>query len=245
MSNLDKVCAPTKTRERPEDLPLVGEWYWVMDPDDGQRWLGCVVRLGSNYVLLRGVIEDGAGEYVTRISYDALAASCTLCPDGPAVLRAAGARQKEQLRALTGDLEALMLRLGVAPGRALPEEGGGGEAAALALRGDEPIPAYRQALERAKAEEIPALYKQIRDTSERLGRLMHAETIPVEAVIADQREVRAGIDQRLLSLDLYAGLSEEAVQARAGEPAALGEPIHLLQRRCYVNDRQLKRAACR
>ncbi|HFL2744740.1 TPA: hypothetical protein ACG1SX_006986, partial [Pseudomonas aeruginosa] len=45
----------TQRVEASIELPRITEWYWVCgkeDPDD--RWLGCVVQVGSNFVELRG-----------------------------------------------------------------------------------------------------------------------------------------------------------------------------------------------
>ena len=45
-----EVPRTEELRTEQPDTPKVGRWYYVRT-DDGQ-WLGCVTRLGSNYVRL-------------------------------------------------------------------------------------------------------------------------------------------------------------------------------------------------
>ncbi len=46
--------------ERAERAPesVLGQWFWITTTswkDEKERWLGCIIHEGSNYVLLRGV----------------------------------------------------------------------------------------------------------------------------------------------------------------------------------------------
>jgi len=224
-----------------EDDPDIGKWYWVKDKrwnrdtqaDEEYRWLGCVTHVGTNYVMIASV--HGGKE---RIHFDDFWDRCEFEPDAMQIIRNNAESCRERIGELTEEVQLLTTRLGVAPTLALS---GGSETEALACRNGDPMPDYKDALIKAKKDQIPGLFKEIQKTTENMAMWLKAETIPLEMQRDQMNDMIERVDRRILAVDLYAGLSEEAEKIRDGEPAELAEPVRLLQRRHYMDEECLAR----
>ncbi len=205
----------------------VGQWFWVKDGKD--RWLGCVIRVGSNYYELDG---PTGGPY--RVHMDESGSRCEreLDPDSIIDRKVTGARS--EVEALMGEVRALTARLAVSGG---PEIGTGEECQALAVATEgKNYEEYGKALEKAKKEDLPALFKKIEDANRSMAAWMSAKVIPLRAEAEGMKKVIGKIEDRVFNVELYAGLVEQVVMCRDGEPAPTGEKIRLLQRRHYMDE---------
>lgn len=218
------------------DTPKVGRWYYVRNIDretgemSAERWLGCVTRLGSNYVKIT-TANDGGTE---RIHNDEFWDRCEFVPDPETLLRGNAERCRRQLDGLMEEVKQLTSKLGVAPSQAL----GTGEAqeTSLALASSAPAAEYKTALVKAKEETLPALFEQIKEKSAEFAMWMAAGVIPMKAEAEALKPAIDRVEDRIFSVELYAGLCEEVEQIKDGEPAALTEPVHLFQRRLYMDE---------
>jgi hypothetical protein len=223
----EPLRAETLYDERP-DTPAVGRWYWVTGEED--KSLACVTGLGSNYVKL----TYADGNKSIRIHHDRFWLRCTFVEDPNAVLQGNADRCKRELNGLLEDVKLLTTKLGIAPSLALGS--GEGTGVALALASSAPAEAYKTALVLAKEETLPALFEQIRKKSDELSQWLGASIIPVRAEAEKLEPVVKKIEDRIFSVQLYAGLCEEVEHIQDGEPAALIEPVHLFQRRLYMDE---------
>lgn len=234
-TDLTHTGAPRVTRETADPkLPALGEWYWVKA--DGQesdrKWLGAVVHVGSNYVQLRGPSPEHAGCSTSlRVHIDTFDAQCTFEPNAEAFIQRNIARHKGAVDRLMGEIKLLTERLAIDP-RALPA----GETQALALRSGTPIDDYKQALVKAKDNELPKLFERIKHENDMMAQWMTAQLLPLEAQAEALKPVMDKIKARIFNVQLYAGLVEEVTQIQDGPPAALDEPIRLFQRRAYMDE---------
>lgn len=256
MTKLVPVETQTAERmEREEDpaAPDVGKWYYVKtdvtvyDEDGSPIWdengkakqkkvpiLACVTSMGSNYAEVTFV-----GRASERVHFDEFEATCEFIPDVRPILDARVREKQLAVNQLMDRVRELTMRLGVAPMQALQS---GGETQALSLRnastqGD--VKGYEKALVAAKDNQLPELFKQIKEKSEQLKTWLSASLIPLEAQAEELKGSIAIIKQRLFHVELYAGLIETIVQISDGEPADPAEPIHLFQRRCYMDEESL------
>ena len=236
----DKITRrPTVSREErseahPDD-PEVGRWYWVKDRDEDE-WLGCVTHVGSNYVKLEGP-DDGYinSTYGTRVHFDIFWEVCRYEPDAAGKIRGKVEKHRNRFNGLMEDVKRISGKLGIAA----KELTDGDHTQALATRKGEPIPDYRGALVKAKEEELPEIFKQMRHEADMMAVWMKAETIPM---VGQRKKLEGTLDKvnrRILAVDLYAGLSEEAVEIRKGKPAEIAEPVRLFQRRHYMDEESL------
>lgn len=219
---------PERQPREDDALPAIGTWWWV---NDKVRWLGCVTRVGSNYV----EVHAAEGNQYCRVHLDKLGETLTLEPCAREIID----WEIETRRRHTGELMAKVqeitsqLSITTNTAKALP----GGESQALALRGDgQPIADYKKALIKAKDKQLPELFKEIEETNKGMARWMKAALIPLEAQVGQLRPALKRIENRIFSVELYAGLVENVEQITEGEPAPRDTPIHLFQRRAYMDE---------
>jgi len=221
---------PVDQEEDPA-APKVGRWYWVKSEEDGKedRWLGCVIHVGSNYIELEAV---GGGS--TRVHGDVFWQECTFIPEPDRILQHEIDTHQRQVYALMDEVKQITARLGVAQSLELPSATS--EVRALAVRSGQPMKEYKTALVRAQKKTLPDLFKQIASENEALSHWMSAKLIPLKAQAAALEPAIEAIEQRIFNVQLYAGLSEDVVQIADGKPAAREEKLSLFQRRAYMDE---------
>lgn len=219
--------------EGPDDIK-VGQWYWVNPDDAKDKWFGCVTHVGSNFVRV-----TGPSGWV-RILLEDFDDECRFEPDPDGVIGSRIASSQADVVRLLERVKEVTASLAIAPG---PVIGGSSETQALAVRGrDQPdMKSYGTALEKAKKETIPELFRQVERANEEMARWMQAKIIPLKAQAKGMNSVIERIQDRIFSVELYAGLTEEVALVRDGEPAPLTEKIHLFQRRHYMDEECLAR----
>lgn len=250
MSAADVVRIQPETGPRTEELrgeqadtPQVGRWYYVkQDPEkdnDGVEQtfpakLGCVTRLGSNYVEVTYVGTSGRSRSYTRIHEDIFWKECEFVADPEALLRGNAEKCRRELDGLMEDVKLLTGKLGVAGSLSLGAGDTGG--VALALASSAPAAEYKTALVKAKEETLPALFEAIKEKSEELATWLQASLIPMRAEAEALEPAIARVEDRIFHVELYAGLCEEVTKIKDGAPADLTEPVHLFQRRLYMDE---------
>ena len=205
--------------------PKVGRWYWVAGKTE--RWLGCVVHIGSNYARLKGV------RWARRVHLDTFFDVCTFESDPDTVIGGYIGTHQRRTYELMETVRQVTARLGVGINPALTT---GSETQALTVRKDEPMDGYKKALVKAKDETLPALFAEIKGEHAALARWMKARLIPMKAQAGALTPAIKAVEDRIFSVTLYAGLTEEIVQIADGEPAPLTTKIHLFQRRAYMDE---------
>lgn len=251
MSNEIDKQAPSRKHEEPDahldrtggDLEL-GAWYWVKDvltrddPDrdlkkgDDYEWFGCAIEIGTNYVEIEspwgGSCRIHLDDYWTSLRKEA-------APEK--VIQAEVDKHMAESQGLTNEMYALVARLGVSPRSMIAPQGRDTGGTALVAMSSQPnLSGYRNALIAAKETDLPALKKSLESAHRSLTYWLKASMLPLRARLISEREVIETIDDRLFSLTLYAGLAEHAVQCSDGEPAPYDEPLHVFQRRAYMDE---------
>ena len=224
--------------EDDDSSPKVGRWYWVKrDPEDEEtsRRMMCLIHIGSNFVRLQEVIT----ERTLRVHFDHFWQKCEVIQNPDAIIQRNVERCQADVRGLMGKVQDITRRLAIVPDSGSLTQGEGAEetsATALALHNDPPIEEYKGALIRAKDEELPALFNQIRSANELTSSWMSAQLIPMEAQAKALEPAIKAIKRRIFSVQLYAGLTEEIEQIKEGDPASVTTKIHLFQRRLYMDE---------
>ena len=246
--------------------PKVGKWYWLSvtvakttgytevpkgsdeEPEPIierriEKHFACVVHLGSNYVRLQGLGErqpggGGRREHPTwRIHNDDFYEKCEWIPNPEAIIARETASHQKTVVALMQEIREVTARLGVGThlglrGAQAPEA----QSLGLVLAKGKPAEEYKTALTLAKKETLPELFEKIKEAHAEMALWMSAPLVPLEANADAMKPVVHAIEDRLFSVELYAGLCENVVQIRKGEPAKLQEPIRLFQRRAYMDE---------
>jgi hypothetical protein len=229
----DKLARPRMADEVLRgDEPEIGRWYWVRDDADDEPCLACVVTMGSNFIGLEGV------GCATRIHNDDFWSRCTYEPNAEQVIQGKIRGYQENTKLLVRKVQEITSRLAITPGLALsdgqPEKT---ETALVAMRGEmRPASEYKAALIKAKKEDLPQLFQEIESNNTAMGRWMKATLIPLRAQAEGLKSTIGAIEERIFSVELYAGLVETVTQFADGAPAPTHEKIHLFQRRHYMDE---------
>ena len=222
----------TLPQEEAPSAPKVGRWYWVKHGRTGVPWFGCVTAQGSNYVALEGI------EYTVRVHLDNFEEVCAFEPDPDKVIKDHVDQHQGEVRELLAKVKETTARLSITTGPALQ---GGSDVRALAVHQGTAIVDYKAALVVAKEKTLPDLFKAIEQANRGLEKWLGASLIPLKAQAAGLTPAIKAIEDRIFSVQLYAGLVEEVEQIQDGKPAAVGEKIRLFQRRCYMDEECLAR----
>jgi hypothetical protein len=244
------VCEPEPERAQVEahedQIPRLGDWLWVpcdsRDPRESDQeswWLGCVMHVGSNYVQLQEPPRGKYGSHRTaRVHLDELS-TCRPVHDPDAVIAERIAEAQQTLAGLMAEVQRVVGQLGVTTAGNLPAHA---ETTALARLGEaQDVGQYKEALVLAQKETLPKLFEQIEGASKDLANWMSAKTLPLQAQTSRLKTSIGAIEDRIFSVELYAGLIEQVTRICAGEAAPMGEPIHLFQRRHYMDEECLAR----
>lgn len=204
--------------------PKEGQWYWV----DGQ--LACAVYNGSNFTRFH-IAENGSE---LRVHFDELEGTVKPAPDGLAHIQEKIAGARAETLQLMQEVRSVTARLSIGSTPALDQ---GAQSQALAVfGGDAKVDAYKTELVKARDKELPELFENLKSSNRRLMHWMQAEAAPLMASVESQTTLLDAVKQRIFSVELYAGLSEQLHVIREGEPAAITEKIHIFQGRCYMDE---------
>ena len=223
-----------ETRRTENEAPPVelGQWYWVEFKDD--RLLGCVTHLGSNYAEI-----DPVGNYSSvRISEAEFDARCTLEPNPDEFIQGRIAHHQHCVDGLLDKVKQLTASLGISrmaldEGQAKAENA---TQALVAVHGTKNVQEHKEALIKAKKETLPELFKKVEKEHEKMATWMKATLKPYEAQAKELKRTTSAIDDRIFTVQLYAGLIEEMVQIKEGEPAPNETKVALFQRRHYMDE---------
>lgn len=228
------------SREAPksDDLPRVGEWYWVTSTNHRQEphvWLGCVMKVGSNFVELHSPHGEQSYE-VIRVHIDEIDDVLKFEPDADAYIRAQIDRYQGEVNALMGKVRDTYAALGIATGAAVDQSAPASTALAT-VAGQADVRRYEKALVVAKKETLPALFGEIKNANSALTKWMTAPTMALLATVEPLKEQIESINDRIFNISLYAGLTEQAELVTPGAaPAPMEEKLHVMQRRLYMDE---------
>lgn len=227
------------------ELIEVGQWYLVApvvqeptvfidddgveeisEPELGETEFACVVHIGSNYYLMKGP------HYEERIHVEQFNARCTQVKNPDVVIQDKVAYHQAEISGLLLEVQALTDRLALTTS-ALSD---GTESTALVVASEVNVATYTDALVLAKKKTFPELLSKIESANKSLASWLTASVIPLKAKTSGLKGMTAHIEERIFNVELYAGLIEKVVLIRDGEPAAISEPVHLMQRLCYMDE---------
>lgn len=231
-----------------EEGLAIGQWYWVKvtDEDSERRitrcekgeeigsWLGCVTHIGSNYAEIRSIESDHGYSHI-RVHFDNFIDICTPEPEAEKIIAAQVLKYQQKAQLLIGKVQELTRSLAIAPRQEL-DSGEETQALALISGSQRPVGEYKQALILAKDETLPKLFEKIKKANEAMGAWMKAPLIKMKAELEILKPAIKLIEARVFNVELYAGLVEQVEQIKDGEPAAISEPVHIFQRRAYMDE---------
>lgn len=226
----DVTIKPDVERMAREEPPSrLGSWWWVKGKawwaeEHEERWLACVVREGSNYLRLESPFGGSA-----RVHLDEMDDELTAEPNWRAVVDSEIARLRRKSNELMTQAHDICRSLGV-------NTRSSGSTALTAPAGHQALQRHKKALVVAETESLPAIFKQISDVNEKIGKWMAADVLPLDGQLDTAKELIGKIKGRVHAIQLYAGVTESIVQCKDGEPAGADERVRLMQRRLYMDE---------
>jgi hypothetical protein len=251
MSNkLTVIHESDKSSSTPNPVDLrLGQWYWVKsicqfdDHPEGRKegeeyeWLACVMQVGSNFAELHAP-HGGQGYATIRVHFDDFWETLRFEPNSQAVIGERIAYYSQENARLMNEIEKVTSRLGLTPAAALaaPQASADESRALVTLSDQVDIHSYQRALVVAKEQTLPDLFEQMKEAHQHLTTWMQASSMSMKALMGPMKDSIKEIDDRIFSVSLYAGLTEEAVKCCDGQPADINEKLHVMQRRLYMDE---------
>lgn len=243
---------PSASPRHTADTVETGQWYWVSEKvewkgqwtdDDGKdmkkgatvTWLGCVMEIGSNFVELHSPHYD-SGYHSERVHFDDFEEQLKFADDADQHIAGKQLFYKQRINALMEEVREVTQRLGIVPTQQISDHSGEGTNALVVLSAQPDTSAYKKALILAAETTLPELFKQIKKANKELARWLTAPTMSLSASIGPMEETIGAVKDRIYTIELYAGLTEEAVKCCEGKPADVGEKLHVMQRRLYMDE---------
>ncbi|WP_305910562.1 hypothetical protein Q9L42_020610 (plasmid) [Methylomarinum sp. Ch1-1] len=220
----------------------VGQWCWCLNNDKrynkDDEWLGCIMHIGSNYVLVEEPSNGFSNRY-ERIHFDKIHKMLRFEADAAAVIRKNIDESQEKIASYLKEIQAITARLGVDNHNKIgftQNYDQNNQQALAVLSSTQDINAYKQDLIKAKRESLPNLFEKIEAENKNLAKWMSAETLPLKAMRKSFDHALTDIDHRIFNVSLYAGLTETVVQCMDGPGAALSDKLHVMQRKLYMDE---------
>jgi hypothetical protein len=213
----------------------LGQWYMAKSGEDDHQ-LMCIMEIGSNYVLLHEPEMPRGGYSYKRVHRDDFGEKLTFEPNAEAKIREMVEHYQNELAKNMAEIQRLSEHLGIAPQLAhRPQGDSEGKSLAL-LNGQVDIEAFKNSLILAKKETLPGLFKKHESIADELGRWMSASCMPMKALLGPMKASVEKIDDRLLNIQLYAGMLETIFTLSEGQPAGRDEKLRIMQRRLYMDE---------
>lgn len=218
--------------------PQLGEWYWVKQDSETDPWLGCIMKIGSNFVELHAPHSDHGGYNYERIHFDEFHLRLIKEEDPGSIIKEKIEYWQYESKRLLREVRDLTMRLGLNPRHYLTDtnEEAQNPTALMVISGREDINAYKKDLVEAKEKTLPDLFKAIENANEQLCKWMLATTMEIQSSIIPMKQSIAMVDNRIFTVSLYAGLVEQVIKISDGNPAGLTDKLHVMQRRLYMDE---------
>lgn len=237
MLDLVKKEKPVISKIPTSDDVSLGQWYWYVYKEDGsdkeERWLGCITEIGSNYVQITS--PGHRSYYQERVHFDKFYETLVFEPNSAKVIKDNVSFHQNRIQDCLEEIREVTARLGVSEQQLLPEDKAS-STDLVVLSGTDNVKKYKKDLVKAKDKTLPELFKKVDSHAEELSKWLTADTLTLEATMKVFKKSISKIENKIFSVQLYAGLTEEITQCSDGSPAPYAEKLRIMQRRLYMDE---------
>lgn len=219
-----------------DDLPKVGEWFWVLYEDwdkKAKRELFCVAHLASNHVLFDQPDEHGSSS--VKVRYEELLTDTEKALNWQQEVLSNMERVRSEIEEQTRSMmeEGYKANALTDPNAKADTSNG----MQLSIRTSDPVRQKRD-LEKLK-KKLPEITQAIDALAKEYAvwakHLCHSELVKMHKV----KKELAVLDDKIFLIEVYAGLQEEVKQIRKGKPAKVTERITVRQSMLYMDEETL------
>lgn len=226
-----------------QSLIQVGQWYWVKEEADKDqerdRWLGCVMHIGSNYVALEHPSKPSYSTMRIRLHIDDCLERLEREYDPQSYINAQISYFQNLVNDQINEVKEITARLGITTQEQLSNHATSEQPTSntlVVVASQENVNNYKDALVHAKDTLLPELFNAIKESNAELTKWMMANTLPLNAARASLTGSIDNIKERIFHVSLYAGLTESVISCCSGEPGAYHEKLHIMQRMHYMDE---------
>lgn len=214
----------------------VGQWYWWKGNKNKNEEdeFACVVHVGSNYIQLRGPMLGNSAVH-GRIHINDFHDECMLESDPDTIIKKNAETTQHKLREKMKEIQKLTQALGLNNERSLQSPTMENSLLPIHSRSSD-INEYKHALIKAKDKSLPKLFEEMKNLNQKLAYWLSAQTVPMEAMIDKMKESTGLLKERIFHVELYSGLTEQVSHIKEGDTAEINEKLHIMQRRCYMDE---------
>lgn len=245
MSEVEIVTKNSNSTFSNKEDPLeLGSWHWYKnskdedDEDEGEESLACIVGIGSNHVKVEGLYNSGSG-WTTRVHFADFHNKLRPCEDPQKTIEEYQNKYRNKVQSLLKEVKEVTARLGVSSQMAIgkkSEEKTQSTNALVTMNNLVDPNDHVTDLELAQKVTLPNLFEEIKNNSESLTEWMKAETLPLEAQCGKLETIIESVEDRIFNVKIYAGLAEEVIQLKEGEPADFNAVLHVFENRLYMDE---------
>ncbi|MNG45755.1 hypothetical protein D3C79_35940 [compost metagenome] len=245
-------------KEMGDDHVAIGQWYWCESPEkqhnedehitkfvDGVHYcLLCVVHIGSNVVELSEPTGSRTSNLWDRILFSDVFEKLIFEPDHERVIQQYIDQKNQRTRQLLGQMSAKATELGISvssdvsgyvtPGL-LPKPTSDGTGIAV-LSDVLDVEQYKLDIVEFNSVTLPALQNEVKRHCASLSKWALSVTLLPSAMIDTMQQDMKKITDRIEDVSIYAGIDEQILLVKDGTPASADEMIHVMQRRCYMDE---------
>jgi hypothetical protein len=209
----------------------IGQWYWLKREDQDDRF-SCVTKIGSNFVELTSPYGN-----VARVHLDHFDKECRLEKDPEAVILGNTDRYKMLVRDKIREISVITARLGVQSDPKIEDSRTLEATRSLSvISGIDDVKDYKKKLILAKDKDLPKLFEEVKEANENLTVWMKAQVLPLAGMIGGMKDCVGKIEDKIFSISLYAGLTEEVEEVAKGKPADILEKLRIMQRLAFMDE---------
>ena len=239
-NNKTLVCPISDSEKHNIDInPEVGQWYWIKTeisekyeaiglPDPEYKWFAMVYSIGSNYV------EFKSHSYESRILFDDLAHKVIYEPNHEDIIKMNYDKHTADVQNYLKEINKLTRSLGVSPQRTL--DAPQASSALVLSSSNKDAKEFKKDLIIAKNEKLPMLFDCLKKSQKKIQRWLSLEALEMEALVDSMSTIIGSIEKKIFHITLYAGLTEEVVLVKDGQPASVDKQVHVMQRRLYMDE---------
>jgi len=240
-----QIVDPNATKFDADEKPIqLGDWYWCKDGEDedeeSEESLCCIISIGSNYVKVEGLSRTSATtSWELRVHMTDFDESLRPCDNATEVIEEYLDEYRSNVKRLLQEVKDVTARLGVSSQTALEKKKQGNNnnnTALTVMSGMMDTKSYENSLVKAAKEELPELFEEIKENNELLAHWMIAETLPLQAQCGSLKDIIESVQDRIFNVKIYAGLVEQVIHFSKGEPADFNAPLHVFEKRLYMDE---------
>lgn len=226
-----QIFNPITHENIPEKLPELGEWYHinVEDENDKECIFGCVIDIGSNYVVV-----DYPGNRFDRFHIDKFLKISKFEPDPDSIIDPKIAQIQQSLTSQINEMQRLIATASPVPSTNQTEN------ALVPLSQAMDIVKYKADLITIRDKSLPEIQEKIKNTTNSLTNWIKAKMMPIKASLESSKNKISLVNNQIFNIELYVGLLDNIAHIKKGSPADQSEKINIFQRTLYADEESLE-----